>query len=300
MNPFLPLLIASLSFQAKQTLPSSSITDSTLVASGAQLKQVAKGFSFTEGATVDKHGNIFFTDQPNNKIWEYDTHGKLSLYLDSAGRSNGMYIDRKGNLITCADENNQLWLIRKNKKIQVLVDNINGKKLNGPNDVWIAPNGDMYFTDPYYQRPYWTRTRPELESQNVYLLTHGSHQIITAAEGLQKPNGIVGTPDGEYLYVADIQGNKTYRYTIGKGGALTDKTLFASQGSDGMTLDERGNLYLTGKGVTVYNPAGEKIFFIAVPEQTSNLAFGGKHKDVLFITATKSLYSLQMNVHGVE
>lgn len=284
---------------------SSAQTDTELnrdiIADGAVPQLISRQFSFTEGPATDKHGNIFFTDQPNNKIWKYDTHGKLLVFLENAGRSNGMYFDKKGNLIACADEQNQLWSISKKKKIKVLVNDLNGKKLNGPNDVWVAPNGDIYITDPYYQRSYWTRTKPEIEKQNVYLLPHDQTSLVTVIDNLQKPNGIVGTPDGKYLYVADIEGNKTYRYTIGKDGSLTNAQLFTDMGSDGMTLDNRGNLYLTGDGVTVFDSTGKKIAHIPIAEKwTANLAFGGKHKNELFITASEAIYSLKMKVHGVE
>src|SRR5664279_1009524 len=108
------------------------------------LQLISDQFSFTEGPAVDKEGNVFFTDQPNNKIWEYDINRKLSLFMDSAGRSNGLYFDTKGNIISCADEHNQLWLISPQKKVTVLVNNIGGEILNGPNDVWVNPlNGDI-------------------------------------------------------------------------------------------------------------------------------------------------------------
>ncbi len=119
---------------------------------GGPLREVSGQFAFTEGAAVDRKGNIFFTDQPNNKIWEYTLDGRLVLFLDSAGRSNGMYFDRKGRLITCADENDQLWAIDMHKKIQVLLKDLGGHRLNGPNDLWIDGQGGIYFTDPYYQR----------------------------------------------------------------------------------------------------------------------------------------------------
>jgi S-adenosylmethionine hydrolase/sugar lactone lactonase YvrE len=275
-------------------------TDSIL---GAQQipRLISRQFSFTEGASVDHHGNIFFTDQPNNKIWEYGLDGQLKVFLDSAGRSNGMYFDGKGNLVTCADEQDQLWAISPAKKIRVLLRDFHGHRLNGPNDLWIDAKGGIYFTDPYYQRPYWTRDHPDLNSEDVYYLPEGKHEPMVAASGLAKPNGIVGTPDGRYLYVSDISGNKTYKYRIGVDGALTDRELFVSLGSDGMTLDERGDVYLTGNGVTVYDPAGKKIAHIPVPEKwTANLCFGGRDRKTLFITASESLYMLPMRVKGVE
>ncbi|RZL18326.1 MAG: SMP-30/gluconolactonase/LRE family protein, partial [Pedobacter sp.] len=100
------------------------------------LKLISSQFKFTEGASVDKQGNVFFTDQPNDKIWKYDTNGKLSLFMDKSGRANGTYFDKKGNLIVCADENNEIWSIDKNKKITLLFSDFEGKKVNGPNDIW--------------------------------------------------------------------------------------------------------------------------------------------------------------------
>jgi gluconolactonase len=275
--------------------------DTTLYDTSAKPQLISRQFAFTEGASTDKKGNVFFTDQPNNKIWEYDTKGKLSVFLDSAGRSNGMYFDGKGNLIDCADEHDQLWSVSPKGKVKVLVKDFNGHLLNGPNDVWVAPKGGIYMTDPYYQRDYWTRRKSDLDGEKVYYLPKNSHDPIVADADLKKPNGIVGTPDGKYLYVADIGANKTYKYSINKNGTLSGRKLVIEQGSDGMTLDERGNIYLTGKGVTIYDPSGEKIGHIAINEPwTSNLCFAGKNKDVLFITASTAIYTLQMKVKGVE
>jgi len=276
--------------------------DKPLFDAGATPQLVSKQFSFTEGASTDKKGNIFFTDQPNDKIWEYDTSGNLSVFLDKTGRSNGMYFDNKGNLITCADEHGELWSIAPNKKVTVLLKDLYGKQLNGPNDCWVDAKGGVYFTDPYYQRDYWTRKRSDLDGEKVYYLPKGSDKPVVAAADFKRPNGIVGTPDGKHLFVADIDGNKTYKYVINKDGSLSDKTLFTEQGSDGMTLDERGDVYLTSTvGVTVYGPDGKKITIIPIKEPwTANLCFGGKDKNILFITASKAIYTLKMNVKGVE
>jgi len=271
-----------------------------IVAEGATLQLISNQFSFTEGPAADTDGNVYFTDQPNDKIWKYGTDAKLSVFLQKTGRSNGMYFDAKGNLITCADEQNQLWSISPNKKITVLVNDFNGLKLNGPNDVWVHPNGTFYFTDPYYQRDYWERKKPEIEEQRTYMLQK-SKALKIAAENFKKPNGIIGTPDGKYLYIADIGDNKTYRFNIETDGSLTNRQLFVEQGSDGMTIDNRGNIYLTGDGVTVYNAEGKKIRQIPVPAGwTANVCFGGNNKNQLFITASESLYVLDMNVKGVH
>jgi len=279
----------------------SAVSAQQLYDTTAKPKLISKQFTFTEGSSVDKQGNVFFTDQPNNKIWEYSADGKLSVFMEDALHSNGTYFDAKGNLITCAETKDQLIAVSPKGKVKVLANDFDGHRLNGPNDVWVAPNGGIYFTDPYYQRDFWDRKKPDIEGQNVYFLAKGSSKPVIVVSDMKKPNGIVGTPDGRYLYIADIEANKTYKYTIAPDGNLTDKKLFVEQGSDGMTLDERGNVYLTGNGVIVYNPQGIKIAHIKVDESwTANLCFCGKNKDDLFITASKAIYILHMNVKGVE
>jgi gluconolactonase len=270
-----------------------------LVKPGATLVQVSKQFSFTEGPAADKKGNIYFTDQPNDKIWKYDTKGNLTLFMDKTGRSNGMYFDRKGRLISCADEKNEIWAITPEKKITVLIDNFQGLKFNGPNDLWVDGKGGIYFTDPYYQRSWWERKKPDLAKQNLYYLPAGKKEAVIVDSVLVQPNGIIGTPDGKFLYVADIRDNKTYKYKINKDGSLSDRLLFLPVGSDGMTLDKEGNLYTTGRGVTIYTPSGIKIGNIRVPSGwTANVCFGGKDRKTLFITASESVYTLEMNVKG--
>ncbi len=272
-----------------------------LFAPGSEPKLISDQFAFTEGPAADKKGNVFFTDQPNDRIWKFDTDNKLSLFMEKTGRSNGMYFDNKGNLISCADENNELWCISPKKKVRVLVTGYNGERLNGPNDVWVHPNGDMYFTDPHYERPYWKKGLEFIKKQNVYFLPEGKKEPLIADDNLVQPNGIVGTPDGKTLYVADIADNKTYKYEIGADGKLQNRQLFCQKGSDGMTIDEKGNIYLTGDGVTVFNPEGTQIAHIKLPAKwTANLCFSGKNNNVLFITASKGVYVMEMLVKGVR
>ncbi len=275
--------------------------DSPVIADGAKLTLVSDQFSFTEGPAADKEGNVFFTDQPNNKIWEYSTTGKLSMFMDQTGRSNGMYFDKDGNLITCADEHDQLWSISPAKKVTVLVKNFEGHRLNGPNDCWIDPEGGIYFTDPYYQRNYWKRTHPDIEQQRVYYLTPDRNHVSIVVNDLEKPNGLIGTPDGQTLYIADISAGKTYSYFIDNNGHLFGKSLFANMGSDGMTIDDQGDVYLCGNGITVFDPNGNEIEHIDVPQKWSaNVTFGGPDMQTLFITASKAVYTLKMKVKGAR
>ena len=273
-------------------------------APGAELTLVADGYEFTEGPAADAEGNIYFTDQPNDSIlkWSVDT-GKVTGFMKPAGRANGLDFDSEGMLIACADEKSQLWRIDpKTKSTTVLVENFNAKLLNGPNDVWVAPDGGMYFTDPFYKRPYWeNREKADQEKQRVFYLAKGAKAPVIADENLVQPNGIVGTADGKTLIVADIGDNKTYRYDSAADGTLSNRKVFCEMGSDGMTLDTAGNLYLTGKGVIVFDKDGKKLGEIPIPEGwTANVTFGGKNMKTLFITAMDSLYSLEMAVDGVN
>lgn len=273
--------------------------DTNIIAHGAKVELISSQFAFTEGPAVSKDGSVYFTDQPNNKIWKYDADGKLSVFLENAGRANGLYFDNKGNLFACADEKNELWKINKKGKIKKVITDYNGKKLNGPNDVWVSPKGIIYITDPYYQRPYWKHKKSELDGEKLYYQNKNNGSLIIADDKLVQPNGIIGTPDGKFLFVADIGDNKTYKYSIQPNGSLSNRTLFANQGSDGMTIDEKGNVYLTGKGVTVYNADGLKIKHIPIPQKwTANVCFGGKNRDYLFITASEAFYKLKMTVKG--
>ena len=271
---------------------------------GAELKLVAEGYKFTEGPAVDPQGNVLFTDQPNDRIlkWSVDT-GKVTDFMKPAGRSNGLYFDREGKLIACADEKGELWRIdTETKKVTVLLDNYDHKLFNGPNDVWVDPAGGLYFTDPFYKRDYWQgREKPDQEKQRVYYLPKGAKKPVIAEESLVQPNGIIGSPDGKLLFIADIGAHKTYQYEIGKDGALGNRRLFCEMGSDGMTRDSAGNLYLTGKGVTVFDKDGKKLGDIPVNESwTANVCFGGPAMKTLFITAMDSLYTLEMSVPGTR
>lgn len=273
-----------------------------IIAKKAELEKAGDGYSFTEGPAVHRNGDVYFTDQPNNKIIKWASNsGEFSVFMEESGRSNGMFFDRMGNLISCADMENQLWSIDDKGNHTVLVENFQGKKLNGPNDIWVAPNGGIYITDPLYKRPYWDRD-PEMQQdgEHLYYLSPDRLQFFRVDEKLVKPNGLIGTPDGKKLYVADIGDNKTYVYDVEEDGYLTNRKLFTEMGSDGMTLDNRGNVYLTGKGVTVFNPKGEKIAHIPVEENwTANVSFAGGDRKTLFITAMGSVYTLKMKVRGV-
>jgi gluconolactonase len=270
------------------------------IAEGAKPEKVSDAFKFTEGPAVDADGNVYFTDQPNDRIHIWNAaDGKISTFLEPCGRSNGLCFDKDGNLWACADEKNELWKINvKTKKHTVMVKDHAGKLLNGPNDLWVRPDGGVYFTDPFYKRNYWKRGNEEQDKRAVYFLNKDG-KLNRVDDDYGMPNGIVGTPDGKTLYVADIGKSKTYQYAIQDDGTLKDRKLFCEMGSDGMTLDDAGNVYLTGRGVTVFDKSGTKVTTIAIPEAwTANVCFGGKEMKTLFVTAGKSVYTVKMNVKG--
>lgn len=273
---------------------------SEIIAKNAEVEKVATGYSFTEGPAVAPDGRVYFTDQPNDQIHVWDEKDGVSLWLEGTGRSNGMYFNADGQLLACADLHNQLVLFDENKQMQVIYEGYDGKHLNGPNDLWIAPNGGIYFSDPYYHRDYWEEDHTEAQdSRGVYYL--GPEEKVTKViDDFTQPNGLIGTPDGKTLYATDINERKIWKYDIQPDGKLTNKTFFAPNGSDGMTIDHKGNVYLTMGKVWVYSPEGELIEEIEVPESPSNVCFGGKKRDILFITARTSVYTLEMNVKGVD
>lgn len=163
----LHMMVVLLTFLASKPAP---MSPHAVTAPGAKLEKLSGEFEFTEGATCDAAGNVYFTDQPNDRIMKWSLDGKLSVFMKPSNRSNGMMFDPKGNLYSCADEKNELWVIGPDKKVTVLVKDYKGKLLNAPNDVWIRPDGGLYFTDPWYKRDWWKRGPQEQEVEGVYFL----------------------------------------------------------------------------------------------------------------------------------
>jgi gluconolactonase len=279
------------------TTVSLSAQKTGVVAVGAKVEKLAGGFKFTEGPAADAQGNIFFSDIPNNRIhkWSSDPGAPgLSTFRESSGGANGLYFDKKGNLLTCEGTGRRLVSIDPTGNVTVLADKYQGKQFNSLNDLWIDPNGSVYFTDPRYGG----RDDMEQDGEHVYYLSPDRKKLIRVIADLVRPNGVIGTPDGKKLYVADHGGKKTFVYDINKDGTLSNKKLFAPEGSDGMTIDNQGNIYLTTNVVAVYNSKGEKTETIQIPETPANVTFGGKDKKTLFITARTSLYSVRTRVRG--
>ncbi|MBN2181519.1 MAG: SMP-30/gluconolactonase/LRE family protein [Sedimentisphaerales bacterium] len=268
----------------------------SLVAPEAKVEKLTGGFSFTEGPAADAEGNIYFTDIPNNRIHKWSLDGKISIFRENSDGANGLFFDKDGNLIACQGGGRRLVSITAKNEVTILAEKYQDKRFNSLNDLWIDPKGGVYFTDPRYGN----RNDMEQDGEHVYYLSADRKKLVRVIDDMVRPNGLIGTPDGKTLYVADAGDGKTISYTINDDGSLSNKKLFAPEGSDGMTIDNEGNIYLTTNAVAVYNSKGQKTGEIQVPERPSNLTFGGKDNQTLFITARTSLYSVRMRVKGAE
>ena len=281
--------------QGKKTAEEQTTQKRSVVADGAKVERLAGDFQFTEGPASDAKGNIYFSDIPNNRIHKWSLDGKLSTFRENSGGANGLFVDKKGNLLACEGGGRQLVSIDPKGNVTILADKYQGKRFNSLNDIWIDSKGGIYFTDPRYG----SRDDMEQDGEHVYYLTPDQKNIIRVVNDMVRPNGLVGTANGKLLYIADHGGNKTYVYSINKDGTLSNKKLFAPEGSDGMTIDNEGNVYLTTKVVAVYNSKGQKTETIEALEGPANVCFGGKDMKTLFITARTSLYSVRMRVKGI-
>lgn len=265
-----------------------------LVAPGAEMREVAKGFRFTEGPAVDAKGGVFFSDIPNNRIHHIDLEGKVTTVRENSGGANGLWVAPDGRLLACEGRARRVSARGKDGEWTTLTKTHGGKPLNSPNDLWLDAEGGIWFTDPRYG----DQSGMEQGGFHVYYLPKGAKEPRRVIDDLVKPNGIIGTPDGKRLYVADPGAQKTYAYEITRPGHLGKRKLIAESGSDGMTLDNKGNLYITAALVLVYSPQGQQIQKIQVPQRPSNVTFGGKDRKTLFITARTSVYALDMAVKG--
>ena len=265
-----------------------------VVAPGAEVKKLAGDFAFLEGPAADAEGNVYFSDIPNERVHTWSLAGKLTTFRAQSGRSNGLFFDKEGNLLACEGGARRITSTDKMGKTTVIADAYKGKKLNSPNDLWLDPKGGIYFTDPRYGRD----KNIDQDGEHVYYISPDRTKVIRVVGDLVRPNGLIGTADGKTLYIADHGGNKTFVYAIQPDGMLADGKLFCEKGSDGMTIDERGNVYLTSGKVWVYSPAGKLIREIDTPEGPANVTFGGRDRKTLFITARKSLYAIRMSVRA--
>lgn len=269
---------------------------SDLVAPGAEVELLTDGFIFTEGPAADAAGNVYFSDIPANTNYVWTNDGELQTFRTDSNGTNGLFFDRNWQLFAAEGGAGRITALDSDGQATVIVGEHDGQRFNSPNDLWVDASGGIYFTDPRYG----DESNNPQPGYYVYYLAPGADDAEAIITDLVKPNGIIGTRDGQTLYVADHLGNETYAYDITAPGEISNKRLLASQGSDGLTLDERGNLYLTGGNtITVYTPAGELIDTLTFPLAPANMTFGGPGRDVLYVTARSGLFALPMNVKGM-
>ncbi len=281
------------------TMPEIANTDflfgsNSVVADDAVITLISDVFSFAEGPASDVNGNVYFSDITENIIYKWSVDSELSVFRENSGGANGLFFDASGNLLACEGSNQQIVAMDSSANVTVLTGEYASLPYNEPNDLWVDPDGGVYFTDPVY-----FSTALSQSGEHVYYLSPDRSSTIRVIEDMIRPNGIVGTADGNILYVTDHGAGNTYKYDINQDGSLSNKQLFVPEGADGMTIDSEGNIYLCEENVLVYDSNGNFIETINVSERPTNVCFGGGDMDLLFITTQSSLYSLKMRVSGI-
>ena len=283
-----------------------SVQAASLVQPDAKVKKLAGGMKFTEGPVwLPGESKVVFSDIPNSKLMQWSKKDGLSVFRKSE-QANGNILDLQGRIISCQQAARNIIRIGKDGKAKVLTEKFEGKRFNSPNDVAVWKDGTLWFTDP----PWGLRAPHEIPGHWVYKLDPETGKVEVLIKDLAMPNGIVFSPDGSRLYVADTGGNKRHPdpkyhdypdtvtcYAVSKKGKLGKKLFTIDEGSDGMAVDVNGNLYLTHGQVQVYDANGKKLETIEVPEKPANVCFGGKDYKTLFITARTSLYQVRL-VHA--
>ena len=289
MQTFLTSLLSRLTFILAAST-SIALANSKLTA-GKPVK-LAEGFGAIEGPAWDGKGALYFSGLGDGKIYRWSESDGAKVFQQLEGGCNGLRFDADGNLFVCQPRARRVLRITPAGKQEVVVEHHNGGRLNSPNDIWVAPDGGIYFTDPRYGKG------GDLEQDGafVYYLPPGQKEPVAVIKNLGKPNGVVGTADGKKLYVADPKAKKVYSYDISKDGTVGSRKLAADSGSDGLAVDDRGNLYVTGKAIKVYSPQAKLVAQIEMPAGVSNLTFGGKDRQTLFCTSRAGIFAIPMNV----
>ena len=262
-----------------------------------KIERVATGFAFTEGPVWSRQGFLLFSDVPNNKIIRYMPGKGHEVFRDNSNGANGNTFDSKGRLYTCESRTRRVTRTDKKGNITVLAEKWEGKRLNAPNDIVVRKDGHIYFTDPAFGRQADTR---ELDFYGVYHVTpKGEMQLIAKPEG--RPNGIAVSLDGKTLYVANSDERNLRAYDLDRRGTASNERILVSGIDgvpDGIRVDEKGNIYVTARGVVVYSSEGKLLTTIELGETPANCTFGDRDFRTLYITARTSLYRVRLDVKG--
>jgi gluconolactonase len=273
-----------------------------LVGHNAKLSVVATGFGFTEGPVWDQAGFLYVSDETINKIYRLHPDGKKDEVI-ALGDPDGNTFDRQHQLIDCASVLRAIIAVTPDGKYKILADHYDGKKLNSPNDVVVGPDGALYFTDPTLDLV--AGEKQEILFQGVYRLdSKGDVNLLT--KDLTQPNGLAFSPDGKHFYIDDSEQRNIRVYDVAPDGTITNGRIFGEEPGgkgdgvpDGMKVDRNGNIFVTGpKGIWVWDAKGNHLGTIVMPEQPANLNWGDKDYRTLYITATTSVYRLEMKTQG--
>lgn len=274
---------------------------------GAKVEKLAGGMQFTEGPATHSSGAVYFTDLPSERILSW-RDGKVTVVREKSGRANGLAFDAAGRLIACEMNHHHLSATGPDGKTVPIISAFQGKELNQTNDLAIDSAGGIYFSDPYYGAE---RSLPQDRMAVYYLKPDGKTLVRVVQKGPQKPNGVLLSPDGKFLYVIDSEKPTIWCYAIkapgeaspaGSDGRFAELRLPMGKtrgGGDGGAVDAHGNLYVaTEMGIQVINPAGMLLGIIPFPEQPANCAFFGKDNKSLFVTARTSIYKVDLLIPG--
>jgi gluconolactonase len=261
------------------------------------IEKVDAGFQFTEGPVWSREGFLLFSDVPNNHIRKLVPGERSTIFRDDSHSANGNTYDAQGRLYSCESRTRRVVRMDKKGKIEVLAEKWEGKRLNAPNDIVVRKDGHIYFTDPAFGDQADTR---ELSFFGVYHITpKGVMSLIAKPAG--RPNGIAFSPNGRILYVDNSDDRNVRAYDVDHNGEVSNERVVVSKIDgvpDGMKVDEKGNLYITAKGIAVYTPEGKLLQNIELSETPANCAFGDPDFQTLYITAHTSLYRIRLNVKG--
>ena len=273
-----------------------------------EVKQIFTGCLWAEGPAYIPHlDTLVWSDIPNNRMLKIKDNN-VSEYKNPSNFCNGNTIDNHENLISCSHGGRCLYRTDDNMNTEILIDNYQGKKLNSPNDICVHSNGDIFFTDP----PYGILSdyegypgKQEYGGCYVFSFNEKTKKLNVIINDLVRPNGITLSPNEDKLYVADTGENikHLYSYDLINGVTLNRKLIYDFKPffSDGFRCDKDGNIWTSaGKAIKCFNPKFELIGQIKIPELVSNCEFGGKEGNILYITATTSLYSLELNQQGAK